>query len=987
MSKHMTRKGFALASALALAGATLVSSPAAFAAEGDVALAPTTGATWGVFSTDQFSFDSTVNNLLPANVEDGKITYKITNSEQVGLTFDLGAGGADNDTVTLTGYTALGAAVAIGNVTIVDELDTAGQLTDGGDKNGAFTVDFDHHDIVSLVISGIPAALTDKDNTVTVRASDTSAAGDGTVGLTNTQSGALATLGYGNTTYGSVDITVQAYLETDGDATTVENASEVETISFVDPASVSIISAVERFRANGINAAGNGLADALELNDGGDTYLTGTMRFTNTAINYNQVTWSNWKVAVDSSTDADDKATAAIDLRTQADGIWAVADHNFEVVTPAGYLSSNLNAAGKVYFRTSVTGDDLTEGATYKVSFRHASDTAPFNDFDSTAAQVLATAVAATNVEAAISTPADVDQDDAQDNTIVVRPGSKVLTYTAQIRDAADADLATANVPVLAVVTAATYYPTGEVITVSGTANRITAKNQTVISTALTNADGQATFTVNSTTAEKGQVINVEFFVLQAADTFTSAKANGGAATTYAATYTAPSSASITADNTVVASAKPSITFTVVDNYGEASTSNTLGAYNVELKAPDADNLELHAPVAADGTVTFTFDNYLTAGQADVLTAKVYTGTSTNPTYTTLSTSVSLYAVSAVAGINVDAKIADVVVDYVDYINGKTSVAKPGPTGGTTYSGTVVDANGAGVPGAEVTISGDNMQFKNGTVFSTDSVTLNASAAGTFSVTFWTHTASAAGENITVTSGGKTATTLVTSKVEDGDGALSAANLRFSWTIPANPVMNTTYAVVATVTDVWGNPIKGAEVKFSGFAAAEFNAAASATKTTGAAGTATAYLRSIKDVDGLAAINAQLTKVNQDGDANEDVDDLTTTFTTNVATTSWDETAWNDEVEAEINFLKSAADAVSSDQKVNAGSFKGYVALYAKGYAGQRMSAKVGKDWVVVPALASNFERVVEFTGAGVDVAVRIYIDRVLMDTINLTTK
>ena len=73
--------------------------------------------------------------------------------------------------------------------------------------------------------------------------------------------------------------------------------------------------------------------------------------------------------------------------------------------------------------------------------------------------------------------------------------------------------------------------------------------------------------------------------------------------------------------------------------------------------------------------------------------------------------------------------------------------------------------------------------------------------------------------------------------------------------------------------------------------------------------------------------------------------------------------------------------------KVNAGSFKGYVALYAKGYAGQRMSAKVGADWVVVPALASDFERVVEFVGAGYEVAVRIYIDRVLIDTINLTTK
>jgi len=82
-----------------------------------------------------------------------------------------------------------------------------------------------------------------------------------------------------------------------------------------------------------------------------------------------------------------------------------------------------------------------------------------------------------------------------------------------------------------------------------------------------------------------------------------------------------------------------------------------------------------------------------------------------------------------------------------------------------------------------------------------------------------------------------------------------------------------------------------------------------------------------------------------------------------------------------------AASAASADQKVNAGSFKGYVALYAKGYAGQRMSAKVGNDWVVVESLASDFERVVEYTGAGYTIAVRIYIDRVLVDTITVVTK
>jgi hypothetical protein len=74
-------------------------------------------------------------------------------------------------------------------------------------------------------------------------------------------------------------------------------------------------------------------------------------------------------------------------------------------------------------------------------------------------------------------------------------------------------------------------------------------------------------------------------------------------------------------------------------------------------------------------------------------------------------------------------------------------------------------------------------------------------------------------------------------------------------------------------------------------------------------------------------------------------------------------------------------------QKVNAGSFKGFVAIYASGYQGQRLSAKVGNDWVVVERLDSDFERVVEFTGAGFTISIPIFIDRVLVETIRLTTK
>jgi hypothetical protein len=66
---------------------------------------------------------------------------------------------------------------------------------------------------------------------------------------------------------------------------------------------------------------------------------------------------------------------------------------------------------------------------------------------------------------------------------------------------------------------------------------------------------------------------------------------------------------------------------------------------------------------------------------------------------------------------------------------------------------------------------------------------------------------------------------------------------------------------------------------------------------------------------------------------------------------------------------------VVETQKVNVGSFKGFVALYAKGYEGQRMSAIVAGKWIVVESLDSGFERVVRFTGAGYNITVKIYID------------
>jgi len=98
--------------------------------------------------------------------------------------------------------------------------------------------------------------------------------------------------------------------------------------------------------------------------------------------------------------------------------------------------------------------------------------------------------------------------------------------------------------------------------------------------------------------------------------------------------------------------------------------------------------------------------------------------------------------------------------------------------------------------------------------------------------------------------------------------------------------------------------------------------------------------------------------------------------TVDVTGTAWDETLFERTIAVERDVVTTAP-AASADTKVNVGTFKGYVALYAKGYKGQKMSAIVAGKWITVASLASDFERVVRFTGAGYTITTKIYIDGV----------
>ena len=73
---------------------------------------------------------------------------------------------------------------------------------------------------------------------------------------------------------------------------------------------------------------------------------------------------------------------------------------------------------------------------------------------------------------------------------------------------------------------------------------------------------------------------------------------------------------------------------------------------------------------------------------------------------------------------------------------------------------------------------------------------------------------------------------------------------------------------------------------------------------------------------------------------------------------------------------------------VNAGTFKGIVAIYARGFEGRRLSAKVGEDWVIVDALNARYVRVIErVRWIDYRLSVRIFIDRRLVRTVYLSTR
>lgn len=580
------------------------------------------------------------------------------------------------------------------------------------------------------------------------------------------------------------------------------------------------------------------------------------------------------------------------------------------------------------------------------------------------------------------------DEDDSY-----VRTGTKNVSATLQITDAGE-DLANAGVRVRVTVSAS--LDADSTVTVGGTS---LADGDSTTYYAYTNSLGQVPVALSNSGAADGDVVTLSYATLLndglyesgSNHTFTWADA------VYATFVTSPSE--LLQGDTV------NVTFTAVDQYGVGLDSNEDGRFSFKVEAlVDGvidESVYSETEPTTNGSASFSFANFADEGTDQEVIVYLYAGTTqTAQRYLSVFNNLATSDIAISDEFETDVMYSDTVEGDADLDSALAALAHATVDGDNyvTIVGTVLDENNAGQPGAAVVVSAAGVQFWDGptNVYAVGSITVYANEQGYFELDAQTQTANASGQTVTITSGGVTETTLLKSYLP---ADLDVDNLKLSWTLPANIVKDTTYSVVTTLTDVWGNPVRtkaptadDSTVLFTAEGALQVNGVSSVGKEFSSTGTVTVFLRSVADIAGPGSFTAALV-------AGEDAidyytgDSTTTSSTDNDAAdtfqddvnTSWDESAFAGALTTTVDVLETAP-AVATGV-VNVGSFNGKLVVYAKGLAGQKISWKVAGKWGVAYPTTS-FERFDRPTGAvGVNVIVEIYVNGVKQLTKTVLTR
>ena len=986
MVKKSIRKSIALVAAgsLALTGlATAPASAAGLLVDGYVTLSPTSGAEYDVLTGNAKEFSLTANFANAAEDAGEYLKFLVTNSNedivvdnaksgQYTVVATVGAQTAADEEVTLT--------IPANNFKIGDVVTVSGATATT--VNGTYALTYATGTTIKYIGAavGTNVSAATESHTVKLATPAYTSATDSFVYNTKSDTNnadKVLVLEPGNITT-SRTATVTAWIDTndDGDIDASEYVSPTRTIRWLTAAEVSATSTIQT-QTVGASSVVAHVATTPSLNgdqmsaadvtakftvQGSPTSFSATTSTWNTSSNVWVATLSR-VIAVDSLTFSSPTATLTFEAdhglttgETIKVASMAAAGNNgtFVVtVVDADEVSyTNTTPAVAVGTGAAGTGTVLVVAGAYSAT-AYIGSTA----ISGAVSNSVATATSAVG-SAAVATDGNnnVTITSGLDATVVVRPETLAVSSVLTFVDSDDVAV-TAGRPVVLTATTITN-ATG--VTINGSA--VTA-GDTVEAT--TDANGQVTVAVTTTSGVATDVVTVTGV----------AEGVSGANAFAQWTWTAVSN-----------------TLHDLNGAGTARSVATGGAYSFDFLVADqwsqAQTGDLRLKVVVSGnTVSETYPS-ITAGRATVTVTDAEIGTgnvtvvvtpqkkATNGTWGTsgaaAAVTYTLYP-SAQSGSTVTAVSADVSVAITTtaFVTGDSRLSQTAVTGDASAGTDAIEITGVvtnsltGVvkSGAAVTVSGaSTLLFVDGTRAQYGSITTYADANGAYSVHVRSNTSQALSV-VTVAAHGGSKTIKVSF-----EAASPLTGTSIVITAPDYVAPGSTFIATGTVTDKWGNPIV--------VAANSSSSQADLKVTYSGAGLAFGSLPEATDAAGQAKVIYLL--------GNNDSGTITVTF-------SYDANGDEDYIDAgDLVVSKTVtigSAPVVSDTKVNVGSFKGYVALYAKGYKGKKMSAIVAGKWIVVASLATDFERVVRYTGAGYDIVTTIYIDGVSVQSFNVTTK
>ena len=980
----MTRKSLALGSAAALIATGFSALPAQAAGLADtsfVSLAPTTGTSYTTLAGSSYTFSLTANEastvvggnlkfhvvdasdliepgIVPASEAANYRTVAVADNSVVLVTDNAGT----TDVVKITDAT-LAAGLASGDLVYFTSALVADDGNDGvsatlAPADTAFQVTVSGND-VSFTSTVELTTLTANDGILGLQAvrvlreaRDTVTDNDYVVDTGTNSAGTSSVLTLKSDSAVTRSVAVTAWVDSNGNDVidSTEYASPVRTVTFKKSTEVDVAVRIDA-PLLGASAVTASVTTTPELN--GPQVLAVDAEAVAIGFTVQGIAGTNY-----------DKDLTWDSVNNEFDGTIGPKATSVTALSTAGTDWSGNASANVVAGTYTATG--------YLITISQKSGVA-----STAVAAVVADDIKASVAGTANITPGTSISAADSGTAITVRKGTTSVDVVADVYTSLGA-LVGAGIPVTA-----TYGTVVGTHKVNGTSAATGGTK-----TALTDANGRVTFSVVSTSAANsdalpmtlvaqgvtGDAKQAEFAIGWATAAYEMVDLNDNGVA-YAGT--------MVVDRSMNKGGSVTLDFAVVDQWGEgiaaghrlrvATTGRTVGTNFYTLNNGRA------SVTIADGGITASTNGAITVDatveQADGTAELVLVQEFTGGEHGTLSIDVLDETNSVTLDANAASNyVSGTVADDVDNMalialaaqDLRTSnVATPAPGAVVTVTGVVKNATTADVrEGAVVTISGDSeFLFQVGNRYAFGSLTFIADGSGEFAVNILSNKA-VTDSVITVTSNGASNTT---AKKVSFNAAAATTGTSLVVSAPASALPGSTFQVTATLTDKYGNPVAVSTttdvlVEYSG------------------PGIVFGALPNTFNAKGQLKF-AVLLGSNDSG--------------TGTLTVSYDQASDNDFTgtatgDLDLVVTKSVvvgASAASADTKVNAGSFKGFVAVYAKGHEGKRLSAKVGNDWVVVPALDSNFVRVVEFTCAGYTINVRIYINRVLVNTITVTTK